>query len=374
VIQCAPNARTPDYRLSDSVDLTVANSNILTLEVASDNEKHYKNFKKRIREAGESGLREVMPLFTFDEQLKIHPNNVSSVEAQLLFDIFGGSARNNRKETLTRCVKEPVVESTMNWYFEKLDGKDSLVDAWKFAVDLLSYVVKSANDISINSTMKHMVVEDEEEKYIWASKFIEVLAGIITTEREIEISVKLKSIFQASGMGNAFESFGHKKLTQSRSDYIIRPLMLTTRKRKVNDNEIEKVNFNLPIMLIRSISDVAELLVGHYGLPTFSNFPLVDAVIQPDTLIQFTVSPEKHKGAVDRLDDIRNQLSASRDQHRIVFVIPAFNKDSFKYQENLSSIRQYVTFVDPVATANVLEPSKTSSSSDSVAKKPRPPA
>jgi hypothetical protein len=127
-------------------------------------------------------------------------------------------------------------------------------------------------------------------------------------------------------------------------------------------------------MLIRNISDVAELLVGHYGLPTFSNFPLVDAVIQPDTLIQFTVSPEKHKGAVDRLDDIRNQLSASRDQHRIVFVIPAFNKDSFKYQENLSSIRQYVTFVDPVATANVLEPSKTSSSSDSVAKKPRPPA
>jgi hypothetical protein len=198
-------------------------------------------------------------------------------------------------------------------------------------------------------------------KEIWASKFIEVLAGVITRELETEISVKLKSIFLEYGMGNAFESFGHKILTSNKSEYTIRALT-TSKKRRKENNYNDKVNFNLPIMLIRNISDVGNLPNGCYGLPIFSNFPLVDAVIQPDTLIQFTISPEKHKGAVDRLDEIRNQLSASRDEHRIIFVIPHDNRDSFKYQKNLSSISQYVTFIDPVATANVLEPNKTSSS------------
>jgi hypothetical protein len=127
-------------------------------------------------------------------------------------------------------------------------------------------------------------------------------------------------------------------------------------------------------MLIRNVDDIEHLPVGHYGLPIFGNFPLIDAVIQPDTLIQFTVSLN-HKGAVDRLDEIRTKLSAPQNKHRIIFVIPASNIDFFKYQTNLSTIKQYMTFDDPVASSNVLEPSKRSSSSSSsngtLAKKPR---
>jgi hypothetical protein len=359
VTPCQPYLITPDYRLSDSVDLNIADSKILALEVASDNKTHYRNFLKRIQES-EDGFCEVMPLFTFKEQLKIHSTKVTRDDAQLLFDIFGGSARNNKYRKCGDSIrKNTIVESTMQWFFgNQLEGKEELVAS---AVDLLSTVIANANDISISSTMKHMTIVGNEIKEIWASKFIEVLAGVITRELETEISVKLKSIFLEYGMGNAFESFGHKILTSNKSEYTIRALT-TSKKRKKENNYNDKVNFNLPIMLIRNISDVGNLPNGCYGLPIFSNFPLVDAVIQPDTLIQFTISPEKHKGAVDRLDEIRNQLSASRDEHRIIFVIPHDNRDSFKYQKNLSSISQYVTFIDPVATANVLEPNKTSSS------------
>jgi len=55
-----------DYLLSDSVDLNVANGKILSLEVASDDKKNYKNFEKRVQEAspGHRGLQTHMPLFS----------------------------------------------------------------------------------------------------------------------------------------------------------------------------------------------------------------------------------------------------------------------------------------------------------------------
>jgi len=48
VIECQSSVM-PDYRLSDSVDLNVADANILALEVASDNEKNYKTFRKEFK-------------------------------------------------------------------------------------------------------------------------------------------------------------------------------------------------------------------------------------------------------------------------------------------------------------------------------------
>jgi hypothetical protein len=51
-----------------------------------------------------------------------------------------------------------------------------------------------------------------------------------------------------------------------------------------------------------------------------SNFPLIDAVIQPNLLLQFTTA-KRHEGAVDKLDVIRSKLSANREDHMMIFVV-----------------------------------------------------
>jgi hypothetical protein len=353
-VLCESNEFTPDYRLSDSVDLSIANANILALEVSSDNPSHYKNFSKRVQEAGARGLFYVMPIFTFEEQLRILPSDISRDEAHFLYDVFGGSARYTRKWKFSAGHNDDIVVNSMKWFFSDSYKDVNIGNAWNYAVGVLSVRVNDASDISINSTMKHLVATN---KYIWASKYIEVLAGMIINERNNDMSSKLKAIFDSSGMGNAFESFGHKKLTQSCVNYILRPLM-NTRPKKLSTSVIS-INFKLPIMLIRCVGDIGTLNQGFYGLPTISNFPLIDAVIQPNILLQFTVSPDKHKGASNKLNEIRSHLNEKNfSKHMMVFIIPYENRDSFKFQQDLSDIKQYITFDDPVSNLSTLGPTK----------------
>lgn len=84
-----------------------------------------------------------------------------------------------------------------------------------------------------------------------------------------------------------------------------------------------------------------------------TNFPVHDAVIQPDTLLQFTISPEQHKGELEKLPEIRAQLRASPEDHRIIFIIPEKNIKSFRYHpllanvENWPDIGQLICVADP---------------------------
>jgi hypothetical protein len=50
---------------------------------------------------------------------------------------------------------------------------------------------------------------------------------------------------------------------------------------------------------------VSDLPVDTYGLPVNNVSPLVDAIVQPNILLQMTVSEEKHTGAVGQLPTIR---------------------------------------------------------------------
>jgi hypothetical protein len=92
-------------------------------------------------------------------------------------------------------------------------------------------------------------------------------------------------------------------------------------------------------VLIRKIEDIALLTEEDYGLPIISNFALVDAIIQPDYMLQMTLS-DSHKGAVTKLADIQSKLKGSA--HKMVFVLDAEkNYDKFKYVNDLSAVNQY---------------------------------
>ena len=345
----------PDYLLSDAVDLEVADGKVLSLEVASDKDSNYNQFRKRIEEAGNAGLQLIMPLFMFDEILQIKPPSMEVEEALFRFDVFGGSARNFINMTVVADTLA-FVEETMVWYFGT-GKKDLHPVSWNNILGKISQEFRKAKTEPVNfchnlvnSMMLHKSVSGES---LWASKFMVLLAGEVKTNRQADVLEELQKIIGRSGAGHLFESIGHRKLTASNADHILKPLMPS--RAKTSASASLKINlFKYPITLLRSISDIDKLKDGSYGLPIFDNFPLVDAIIQPNMLLQFTISPEKHKGSVDSLAKIRSLLREKDvDKHAMVFVVPKGNLRMFKYQTGLN-ISQFITCDDVVADLDTL--------------------
>jgi hypothetical protein len=360
-----------DYVLSDSVDIGRVHSKILTLEVASDKDNNYRKFLKRIKEAGGDGDVLVMPLCTLEE-LRGMDQVISDDDSQLLYDIFGGSARNfkcnltrnvahidfveetmfggsarNFKCNLTRNVAHiDFVEKTMLWYFGE-DIKNRLKNTWELALSNMHEELGKSPDQSYfvwNSMMRHRSSDGET---VWASKFMEILSSKIYEKRETSMFAELKKLVGSSGAGIFFENIAHVQLTTSTTSFDLIPLHRPHAKKVCR----ESVSFTCPerVMRLRSVEDIEHLVVGTYGLPITPNYPLVDAIVQPNVLLQMTISEEKHKGAVDELQAIRDGLLEKDPlKHKMVFVVPEKNMKTFKYQKDLKDIPQFVMCPHPV--------------------------
>jgi hypothetical protein len=280
-------------------------------------------------ESGEKGLDIVMPLFLLEELKKLRPN-MATGEAQFRFDVFGGSARNFIRAGESTYTNNRVTE-VMYWYFPGM--KEEFCD--KIFDELTKNKTPDRMEI-INSMMVHRTGNNER---IWASKFMQILAAQLLDSQERTLYNELERLFQTSGMGNVFESIGHLKLTKTTSQCRIIPLTPKYARKKTELSVLLKY----PVMLLRTVDQISQLEDDMYGLPLFSNFPLVDVVIQPDKLLQFTVSPNSHKGSIESLPGIRKQLRADPKDHKMIFVVPVDNLSSFQYQTNLGDIPQYVT-------------------------------
>ena len=81
------------------------------------------------------------------------------------------------------------------------------------------------------------------------------------------------------------------------------------------------------------------LRVGTYGIPFRSNFPLIDAVVQPDILINFTIA-KFHKGAHFALEKLRtNLLEKDRQKHKFIWMVE--DPKNFPKQDGLEGIKQF---------------------------------
>ncbi len=337
----------PAFLFSDSVDLDPPYGTVLNLEVASDKEGNYSIFKKRIGES-EAGAEIVMPLFSFDELLRIKSAAIDAEVAEFLYDIFGGSARNFVYSSSLESAILPVVEETLGLMFPDINS-DSPLFVWFGKVaqhvssKLLTDVAQETGPSTVNSMMRHRLVN---RTTIWASRFMEFLAAAIADDKASNVSGALKQIISAAGMGCLFEALGHRKLLSSTTDFLLKPLQQSM---PLDRPMFESAKFKLDVVRFKTIAEIGNLCIGTYGLPMNNNFPLIDAVIQPDTFIQFTVSLT-HKGAVDNLEAMRALLKEKdRSKHRIIFVVPQENALKFKFQSNLCAIRQFVCIGDPSA-------------------------
>ena len=333
---------TPDYLLSDSVDLKVAPGKMLNLEVASDKEPNYNTFQKRVEEAGGMGRSLVMPLFSFHELLCIRPAGMDNWCAEFRYDVFGGSARNFKAVQERVVAVHPVVDDTLTRMFP--DVKEKHYDAWdSVACQVWEKLNQKANDkqATVNSMMWHMLPNQSKT---WASKFMGWLAAAIVDDRTADIVNELEGVIGKAGVGMLFETVGHRKLLRSTVHFLLKPLYESLSSTKP---AFESAQFNLSVVRFKTVDDIARLPNGTYGVPLTNTFPVADSIIQPDTIIQFTISPEKHKGSLEQLTEIRKCLRALPNDHRIIFVVPPENINTFRYHPKLSGIRQFVWVADP---------------------------
>jgi hypothetical protein len=90
---------------------------------------------------------------------------------------------------------------------------------------------------------------------------------------------------------------------------------------------------------IRALDDIHKLERGEYGIPCASNFSFIDAIIQPNILIQFT-GTQKHRAATHKLSDIRQCLQEKEwSKHMMIFIVE--DAKNFLKQSNLTDIKQY---------------------------------
>jgi hypothetical protein len=352
------NDNAPDYLLSDSVDLNVANGKILSLEVASDKDANYNNFEKRLKETKSKDKATItMSLFSLEEMYCLNLTIEEDV-LKMLFEITGGSARNLnwiiQDETEIKKIVETdelnlkKVREVVDWYF--LDFKKKNFKKYRNVIIncLCKELSKTAPDEILNVVNSFFRHRDTNYNKIWSSKFIEILASEVAIDESSILKKKLKKLFGASGVGNSFKCLGHRKLTSFDKKFTLTPL--NKKKTEKPDHKEIMVKFKLPLFRLKSVDDVYNLPDGHYGLPIANNFPLVDAVIQPDTFIQFTVSPVRHNGATKTLSVLRALLrDKNKHNHRMIFVVPPESLSTFSHQTNLSDIKQYVTTTEPVS-------------------------
>lgn len=340
-----------DYYLSDSVDIEVPKGKILTIEVASVKEINYNTFDKRVAEAGEDGMVAMMPLCLFDELKAMNPL-MSAEEYQFRFEVFGGSARNFgrtvRVDVALSITPVPLVDVTMLWYFGD-KHKQQFPHIWSAVEATLAheFTKPGKKNNVINSLMRHV---NDRLELIWASKFMEILGCKILDGHETSLYGELEKLMGPSGMGAVFEGITHVKLTSSDTPFDLVPLHPKGAKNVSRDSVL--FDLKKPVVKrLKGVEDISSLPLGSYGLPIFSNFPLVDAIIQPNVLLQMTISTCKHKGAIERLSDIRAELTEKeQSEHMMVFVVPRKNMKTFQYQSDLAGIRQFLMCPEFVST------------------------
>lgn len=98
----------------------------------------------------------------------------------------------------------PVVEDTMNLVFRYANLSDMYPDEWSNTARHISARLTSEDDANsaypstLNSMLQHLLPNREK---IWASKFMELLAGAIFEDRSNDIAGELRRIIRLSGEG-----------------------------------------------------------------------------------------------------------------------------------------------------------------------------
>ncbi len=343
-------AEEVDYYLSDSCDIadgTLGKS--LLLEVASENESNYKRFSDRLIE--KHGKWITMDVWTLDELKQVKPPDWTDIECDFLYAVFGGRVRYFLGGDFDSIAVVDDIEETAQWFFGT-SVKNTYPVTWNRALQLIRRTILNAkgkttkDGFAIQISM-FWVANSNSGISGFSSTFLKFVAGRMKEKMEVSLWNELAKLVGGSGQGLWFEALGHMKLTQTEKEYTAKIL-------KKGGRKALKMKFNIPKVLIRTVDDIATLPVGCYGLPVFDNFMLVDAVIKPNVMLQFTVC-ERHGYAddINKWDNIRQHLGGERKDDKLIFIIPHKNFKLFTFVGVPTDVQCYYMTWEDVANESV---------------------
>jgi hypothetical protein len=336
-----PISQPAPFYLSDSVDIADASlGSELLLEVTSHDADNYRKFSDRLAEGRAGAFKYHMPAWTLVELLIAHPisDTFSLADATFLFDVFGGCVRHFYPSGQQPVQVDDYIQNNALWFFGH-EIQETCPFIWYWTMDAIRTRISkvttnggslaTADKVAISSLFRdpHLSIPNGSCIVGYTSRFMRFLAGCLKDEAEVTLWNAVKDIFGACGEGVAFESLGHKTLFATEREYVA-----TNLKPRVRKNKILKMEFyKMTRVLIRDVNDIETLLDNSYGLPLFCNFSLVDAVIQPNVLLQFTIGKTHGKASdEDKYENLRSKLRGARDTHSLVFVLKPENMEVFK--------------------------------------------
>jgi len=363
----------PDYYFSDSVDVPYVNfSKILTLLVSSDHEEHVELFHEALsthasildgRVEVSHGLILVMPLFSFVESVQLKKREISASHlavCTLKYDVVGGCARNLMDSGLVGRTDRKLNEFVSSLYDDFFPVDASSVDVREWAISiivdaLVSVTNKEQANLVCRSLFRHCSVHKlyrAAVETIWASPFLAFVAGAIADIRDGEL-YHLKDILIGAGERYVFEYYhGHRFLRDAVNDNEPYPVI------DLSTSEATAIKLSVKrIVLLRTVEDIGKLKIGDCGIPTTTNFPLVDAVVKGATmdkelvnlLINFTVGTKRDES--DTLPMLTAMLGPDARSVEL-FIVSEANLHSFKGSGH--DIAQYATTNVRTATKKAL--------------------
>lgn len=335
---CTVDARKADYYLSDSLDVADGTSGRhLLLEVASESNSNYKKFMERLTE--KNGKRVIMNVWTLQELYQVKRSEWTDSEVDFLHAVFGGRVRNCLGGDLDATSVDDDLEAIAFWFFGPQVKKD-YEKSWNRALKLIRETMADARgktskeELAIQTSLFWVINSNQGPGF--SSTFLKLVAGVLSEKMEASLWEALTRLVGGSGKGLFFEAVGHMKLTQTDKEYTSRILKKGGRKTFTR-------KFNFPKVLIRCVDDILGLSDNCYGIPLFGNFMLVDAIIKPNIMLQFTVAVTHGcLEDVDKWASIRSSLGGIRKNDKLIFVIPASNLGCFTYRGVPSDLECYV--------------------------------
>ena len=316
------------YFIADSLDIGTASvGEKLVLLVSSENKANYNKFRDRLEENRGDIFR--MKEWTKEEFLVVKDPDCAIEELNFIHDVFGGRIRALRAARKQSATVDDDIDKLAVWMFgEELKQRFPL--AWNGSMRLIRKAMKEAVGKSSETqlafqTSLFVIIDDGEGKTRFSSTFLKLVAGTFKDQMDADLWGAITNLFGASGRGICFEAIGHKAL-------IGVDVQRFAKKFSPGRKTIDLKFFGLRIVLIRSVEDIAELDNGVYALPIFENFMLVDAIVKPGIMLQFTISNCHGKETdITKWEMIRNELGGNRKDHKLIFVIPVENVDK-KFQ------------------------------------------
>lgn len=324
-----------DFLLSDSVDISDLNKQkvrwgcVLATSEKSTESKHFEK---------STGVATCcVPVWSLEELREISP--FSAAETEIRYAVFGGSARHFlgfEPRPLPSVSPYSYVAETVEWFFDEEKQANALTELqWNKIVGyLVRRISSSANKehdatcIAVKGLMWHT---NDNLVFFFASQFMSLLAQHILTQQETNLKEALKKVIGASGVGCTYEYLGNKQLLARRQSFRLIPL-------NRNSKPLQWTVPNLKLQKFRTIEDIGRLSVGSYGMPISSQFALIDAVVQPDKLLNYTIA-SRHKGG-DAIRELRAQLQETDPtKHKFIWMVPT--PGDFKAQRDLGDIAQY---------------------------------